>query len=126
MDDQQKKNEQKADLSFFAPVQETRTEHNDFKKNIMILLLGATAGLVSALIAHMLANTISIMFWAFTQNGPMYLLVLYGQLFVYTIGLYVFSYWMFRKWDHTKTQKLIYLASYFLLYVVMILFWVIR
>lgn len=116
------KKEEKSNLSFFEPVKEYKPDaQSSMKKNLLVLALGSIAGLISALVANMLASTISIMFWAFTSNGPMYNLVRYGQLFVYTILLYVFCYWMFRKWDHTKTNKAIFLSSYFLLYIVMFL-----
>lgn len=115
--------EQKSNLSFYAPVDSTPNVQSASKKNLMVLVVGSLAGLISALVAHMLANTISIMFWAFTENGPMYLLVLYGQLLVYTILLYIFSYWVFKKWEHTSTNKTIFLSSYFLFYIIMFLFW---
>lgn len=129
MDNQEnvEKKTDKPNLSFFEPVKEYKPDtQSTMKTNLLILGLGSIAGLISALVANMLANTISIMFWAFTENGQLYLLVFWGQLVIYTILLYVFCYWIFNKWEHTKITKTIYLSSYFLLYIVMLLSWMLR
>ncbi len=125
--EENKKQEEKSNLSFFKPAELTEKDKRseNRKQALFVGIFGFFAGLLSAIIANMLASVISIMIWAFTENSGIYFLLLFGQFILYSVILYIVCYKIYTLIDPDTENKKTYLISYATLYIIMFIVWVV-